>query len=231
MKRLLLCLASVVLVLPAAAPPIAGGASLAAETAFPPGDVVVFVGRQVVDLMWDPVSGAESYRLDRDPGLDATISPESVAGRLFYRDTQPSGTDLSYRVCAVFTDGEDCSAWQIAHVGQVQGQLHKDITWSGITVYLDGLLQVMDGITLRITGGASVSPDVSPSGDPTIATMSTGHLLVGAYGAQPPTLSRIGVEINDEQRLSRSKGRPVNSSPSIRSRSASPPRPRSRTPI
>ena len=202
MKRVWLCATLVLVLLLVISPPLAQGATPTSDTAFPPGSAVVFVGYKVVDLMWDPVLDALSYRLERDPGADETIQPESIAGRLFYRDQQTPGTSLNYRVCAVWASSDTCSAWQNVQLGQVEGQLYKDLIWSDVVIELDGAVQIMNNTVLRITDQSAVSPAPLPSGNPVLMTTGSGVLQVGQESGAPPTLRDIQVEINDSEGLS-----------------------------
>ena len=149
MNRALACVALVVLLLQGGPQPVAQSASRTTDLTFPTGNIVVFVDNKVVDLMWDPVPDASSYRLERDPGDDQTIQPELLVGKLFYRDSYMVPLDdISYRVCAVLSSSEDCSPWEIVHMGWVKGQLYKNRTWSAESFELDGLVQIMDGLSL-----------------------------------------------------------------------------------
>ena len=196
MRRALGLVFVFVLLLPGVGSLSSSGSSPATAPAFPIGSVVAFVDNKIVDLMWDPVAGAQRYKLYRNPG--ATIDPlpnETLAGKLFSRVTaETSGADASYRVCAVLADSsEDCSSWEIVHHEWVKGALYKNQTWSGEIYQLDGLVQVMDGARLTITNWATVSPMPTPSANPVIMTMLDGHLVIGGAG---PAVTIRNISIN-----------------------------------
>jgi len=178
------------------------GAAPAAPTDFPAFSIA-FVGNSVVDLMWDPASGVDHYRLERSLGghIDP-VTPETIDGRFFYRDQQASGTDVEYRICAIFTSDETCSDWRMVHVGQVQGNLHKDLTWQGEVIELDGPVVVNDGVVLTVTDGADVSAMPAPSTIPVLTSWGTGTLQVIRESGAPPALRNISVTIADSEGLS-----------------------------
>ncbi|MGC9347620.1 MAG: right-handed parallel beta-helix repeat-containing protein [Anaerolineae bacterium] len=174
------------------------GVVSAATADFPTEYVVVYVGHDVVDLRWDKVMGASSYRLERNPGGSAVIQPEEMPGdKLFYRDSQAPGTELSYRVCAISSLGEDCSEWVPVQVGQVQGHLYKNDEWADAEVELAGIVDLEAEAILKIGSGAMVSsaPGATTS---MIRARNNGRLWVqpGIGGAGvAPSLVDIGIEI------------------------------------
>ena len=176
--------------------PTARAAAPATPTDFPAFSIA-FVGNSVVDLMWDPASGVDHYRLERSLGghIDP-VTPETIDGRLFYRDTQASGTDIEYRICAVFPSDETCSEWRMVHVGQVEGNLHKDLEWRDAVIELASTVTINTGATLRVTDGADVSPMPS-AGTKTLQTIGTGTLQVVRESGAPPALRDITVSISD----------------------------------
>jgi hypothetical protein len=193
MKRIpVLIVAGLFLLLGSAAgDPAAQRATASPE--FPPGDLVIFVGNHVVDLKWPPVAGANSYTVYKDghvifgPGQPET---EPLTGDLFYRDSGVLKDEmLQYQVCADVGGEDDCSAIADVEVGLIKGTLYKDLTWQDGFYDLDGVVQLVEGVTLTIEDGATVGQTAAPTGTPSIRTgegPSLGKLVVQGGAGAPP---------------------------------------------
>jgi hypothetical protein len=155
-----------------------GGATTAA---LPATDVVAFVGNQVVDLAWDPVS-CERYEVTRN-GSAAGCTPmaDPGVGKILCRDAGlTAGENYTYRVEAVTGDERTLVGEQTVTTGFVRGTLYDSLNWTtpGETYSLDGRVLVTNGAVLNIGSHVGVDKWSSPSEAAGIETQGTGGLQV-----------------------------------------------------
>ncbi|MGD1994709.1 MAG: right-handed parallel beta-helix repeat-containing protein [Anaerolineae bacterium] len=191
MKRCAVVIVTILLLLCSGAPRHAEAVLPAAGPAFPSGDIIIFVGNEIVDLMWAPVPGATAYTIYRDgsvlfgPGQPET---EPLTGDKFYRDHDVNkGETHQYQVCATVSGSPDCSAVAEVELGLIQGMLYKDHTWGDAFYDLDGTVRLVEGVTLTIEDGAVVSGSAPLSSIETGEGASLGRLIVQVSGGVAPS--------------------------------------------
>ncbi len=164
-------------------------------------DIVAFVGNEVVDLTWLPIS-CERYEITRNGGLSG-CTPESgvVTGKIYCRDTGlTDGETYTYKVEAITGEERTLIGEKSVTTGFVQGTLHQSLAWTkpGKTYSLDGRVLVTNDAVLSLGADVHLDKVSSPSEAAGIETEGAGGLQVTS-GAPPASFTDIYLRLGADQ--------------------------------
>lgn len=136
--------------------------------AAPTGVAASSTGASSIRVVWNQVSGADSYELDRAEGSGSFSNIQSALTSTFFEDTGlKAATQYRYQVRAVNADGKSANSSEVPATTGTVGPKIATVTgiplsrtfYSDTTYVLQGYVKVSNGATLTVQPGTRIVGD------------------------------------------------------------------------